>query len=243
MSNNERRSAVIDILLVIVVGIGTKLVFTNVEFVGWRFSSFPAFGVVLVMTTWMLRKGGWYWRDVGLTIPVTTKKWLITIGQALLAMIVIAAISMIFAHWIEQYFATVATAEGRFEGINGHFPTYMMWVFFAIAVGGFAEEMIFRGFLINRVETLLTNKAPILKSSAVSIIAIIFPALLFGFAHFYAKGMGGAIRISISGVVSGLFYLAYGRRLLPLVIGHAAWDVLIMTAYYLESPGDDGFWS
>ena len=63
-------------------------------------------------------------------------------------------------------------------------PTYMMWVFFAIAVGGFAEEMIFRGFLINRVETLLTNKAPILKSSVLSIIAIILPALLFGFAHF-----------------------------------------------------------
>jgi membrane protease YdiL (CAAX protease family) len=243
MSNNERRSAIIDILLVILVGISTKLIFTNVESVGWRFSSFPAFGVVLAMTTWMLRKRGWYWRDVGLIFPVTIKEWLITIGQALLAMIVIAAVSMTFGHWIGQYLATPATAEGRFEGINGHFPTYMMWVFFSIAVGGFAEEMIFRGFLINRVETLLTNKAPILKSSALSIIAIILPALLFGFAHYYAKGMSGAIRISISGMVSGMFYLAYGRRLLPLVIGHAAWDILIMTAFYLESPDGDGFWS
>ena len=33
------------------------------------------------MTTWMLRKRGWYWRDVGLIIPVTIKEWLITIGQ------------------------------------------------------------------------------------------------------------------------------------------------------------------
>jgi membrane protease YdiL (CAAX protease family) len=243
MHKNERRSAATDILLLIVVGIGTKLAFDHVEAVGWRFSSIPAFAAVLVLATWMLHTHGWRWRDVGLVFPTTTKGWIVTVGQALLAITITTAISMIFGNWIGQYFEVPPSAEARFDGINGHLPTYLMWVFFSIFVGGFAEEMIFRGFLINRVETLLTNRAPILKSSAVSVIAIVLPALLFGFAHYYAKGMEGALRISVWGIGYGLFYLAYRRRILPLVVGHAAWDILIMTALYKVSPGDDGFWS
>lgn len=243
MNNSIRLSAVMDILLVIVVGIGTKMIFNNIEAVGWRFSSFPAFAVVLVMTTWMLNARGWHWRDVGLIFPTTFKSWGISIAQALLAIVVTIAISIAFGMWLGQYFAVTPETEGRFEGIVGHFPTYLMWLFFSVAVGGFAEEMIFRGFLINRFESLLSNIAPIHKSSLVSLSAIILPALLFGFAHYYYKGMNGALRITVYGFVSGLFYLAYGRRLVPLIIGHAAWDILIMTVRYIDPPDDGGFFS
>ena len=96
MNNSIRLSAAMDILLVIVVGIATKMIFNNIEAVGWRFSSFPAFAVVLVMTTWMLNARGWHWRDVGLVFPTTTKSWGISIAQALLAIVVTIAISIAF---------------------------------------------------------------------------------------------------------------------------------------------------
>ncbi len=238
MISTIRKSAATDILLVIIVGITVKLLFNNIEAVGWRYSSFPAFVVVILMTTWMLRRRQWKWQDVGLVFPTSLRGWFVTLIQAIIAMGVAVTVTVIVGKWVGQYFEVPPSSDGRFAGIQGHLPTYLFWILVALPIAVVSEELIFRGFLINRFESLLSGQAPIAKTSAISFVAIVFPALLFGFAHYYYRGLNGALKISAFAIVYGIFYLAYDRKLLPLIIGHAAWNTIGLTARYLEVPDE-----
>lgn len=69
-------------------------------------------------------------------------------------------------------------------------------------------------FLIPRLEVLLKGTGR----------AIVVSALLFGSYHVY-QGPISAITVCMAGVINGAVF-AVTRRLWPLVIGHALYDIL-----------------
>jgi membrane protease YdiL (CAAX protease family) len=122
----------------------------------------------------------------------------------------------------------------RFAGIAGNLPIYLLWVSIGWVIGGFTEEMVFRGFLINRFDRLIHGVKAGGRFSAGMLVAIAAPAFLWGLAHVYTRGLVGSLPVMLAGVAMGILYIAFGRRLIPLIIAHGALDTLITTLKYLQ---------
>lgn len=85
-----------------------------------------------------------------------------------------------------------------------------LWILLSLSAG-FAEELMFRGYLQRRLET----RGPIL--------AILGQAVIFGVMHFY-QGFWPVVRITIYGVMFGVV-ARWRRSLRPGMIAHAWTDI------------------
>jgi membrane protease YdiL (CAAX protease family) len=95
-------------------------------------------------------------------------------------------------------------------------------------VSSFGEEVIYRGFLINRISELgLFGKRG-------KIVAVILSAVIFGFAH-YNWGPMGIGQTAFMGLALGFCYIYMKKRLWILIIAHAYMDTILMVQMYLAS--------
>ena len=232
MRQEPRALALIDVVLVVGVAIAVQSVLTPFTS---RFASLGTALSVLALASILINHRGWSWRDFGLQGPGSLKQGIITVGQAMLALVCLVIIGALTSKGLSMFLDHPVVTDDRFAGIEGNIPSYIMWLVIGWVVGGFTEEMVFRGFLINRVEAFLKNEAPIVKTTALSLVAIIIPAVLFGFAHYWNRGLYGALQIIPIGIGFGLFYLLYGRRLLPLILAHGTVDTLGITSRFLNA--------
>ena len=69
--------------------------------------------------------------------------------------------------------------QNRFSNLEGNLSVYIYWLVISWVIGGFIEELLFRGFLILRFEKVL-SKLPFATA-----IAILIQALIFGQQHMY----------------------------------------------------------
>jgi hypothetical protein len=92
-------------------------------------------------------------------------------------------------------------------------PEIVTWVALSCAAG-FAEELVFRGYLLRQFEAW--TRRPWL--------AIILQALLFGISHGY-QGVSACLSIALFGVLFGLV-ARWRRDVRPGMIAHAATDIL-----------------
>ena len=93
-------------------------------------------------------------------------------------------------------------------------------IFASCLATGFHEELVCRGYLIPRFETLLGSTWK----------SILFSSIVFGTLHVH-KGMEGVITSGLSGVIWGIGFSAT-RRIWPVVISHALWDYVVATHLY-----------
>lgn len=87
-----------------------------------------------------------------------------------------------------------------------------LWIAMAVS-SGFAEELAFRGYLLQQFSSWTGSTA----------VAIVLQAILFGIGHAYL-GARQALLIIASGVVMGLF-AAWLRNIRPLMVAHAWADI------------------
>jgi len=90
------------------------------------------------------------------------------------------------------------------------------WVATLIALrAGFAEEIFYRGYAIERLQSLTGYKW----------LAVLVPLVIFAAAH-YRQGLGGIVAALILGGVLTIFYLKF-RDLIANIIGHFLEDFLL----------------
>ena len=91
--------------------------------------------------------------------------------------------------------------------------------------------MIFRGFLFERSAKLFGT------GRLQSILTLIAVTALFAVLHF-KQGLGGIENAAVTGLVVGTVYLLNGRRLFPIMVAHATFDLaaLAMILLNLELP-------
>lgn len=87
-----------------------------------------------------------------------------------------------------------------------------LWIALAVSAG-FAEELVFRGYLQAQLHALTHRRT----------VALVLQATLFGISHGY-KGAQGCIRIVIYGLLMGILALARGS-LRPGMVAHAWTDI------------------
>ena len=103
----------------------------------------------------------------------------------------------------------------------------MLTLFGVYIVASFGEEVIYRAFLINRLNELG------LSSKAGKVIVVLISAIIFGLAH-YSWGIMGIVQTSFMGLALGGSYLYLKKRIWILILAHAYMDTILMIQMYLN---------
>lgn len=89
----------------------------------------------------------------------------------------------------------------------------------------FVEELLFRGYLMNRLANLLN------KTKVAWAFALIINTIIFGLFH-SAQGFTMVIKTGLSGFLFGVAFLLIKRRLWPLVIAQGILDTITFLSFY-----------
>jgi membrane protease YdiL (CAAX protease family) len=101
-----------------------------------------------------------------------------------------------------------------FAGGLAKLQSQPLWVLvLAVAIGGTAEELLYRGYAIAQLERL----------GAALWLAALLPLVVFTFAHIPLWGLAPALTTFFAGGIFTLFFL-WQRDLWPNVIAHVATD-------------------
>ena len=183
-------------------------------------TSIIAIGIIVYILTISLRRTGTTWGSLGLK-KHSAKNHLLNfivlfIGFNLLGFI---------GQYISQQVGTPPDIS-KFDGLKGNLPVLFAAIGSVIVTSGFGEEMIYRGFILER----LTNLFSSFKNPA--IIALFTQAFIFGIIHSY-QGLSGIIGTGLAGLLFGAVYLSMGRNLTMLIFFHGFVNTLNFIALYL----------
>jgi membrane protease YdiL (CAAX protease family) len=113
--------------------------------------------------------------------------------------------------------------------LQGNLPLLLLSMTSIYFFSSFGEEVVYRGFLINRLEGLFGGGRKALA------VAVIVSSVIFGLAHF-GWGVTGMVQTGFMGLALALSYLLFKRNLWVLVAAHAYMDTaLILPLYFGQS--------
>jgi membrane protease YdiL (CAAX protease family) len=176
----------------------------------------------LAVASWRLEVTGASWQELGLRLPDNawhTLAWVAAfyVMGVLTSLLVINPLAKA-AGWPPLNLS-------RFAKLPGNTPLFiggLLLVWVQAAVG---EELVFRGFLLTRLELLLG------AGSGAAALAVAGQALVFGVAHWYL-GPRGVTNAVLLGLILGATYIADGRDLVPLILAHGLADSVSLVAIY-----------
>jgi membrane protease YdiL (CAAX protease family) len=168
-----------------------------------------------------LRKTGW--RDLGLRRPTN---WLRTIGIALIVGMVYTAIEIGLIEPLLYQLGVGSEDLSNFDGIRDNILVLGIWIIIGWTIGAFAEEMVYRGYLLNRLADLIGH------GRAGWAIGLIGSSAFFAFGHAYL-GMAGILLTFLEACVWVGLYLGGKRNLWLPIIGHGTTNTLAFILMYL----------
>jgi membrane protease YdiL (CAAX protease family) len=170
----------------------------------------------------MLHLRGIGWQSLGLVTPPV---W----WRAVLAAVAVYAGIWATTNWLVPPLAELLPPQSSGPSfilyVRGNLPATMLWLAIGCIVGGFMEECLFRGFLLNRVAVALGG------GNAALAVGVVAQALLFGALHLYG-GTFAFVFAAMAALVSGTLYLVTGRNLWPLIAAHAIWNAVSIWGVY-----------
>ncbi len=115
----------------------------------------------------------------------------------------------------------------QYNYLSGNLPMLLVSLAGVYFVSSFGEEVVYRGFLITRLQHLFGG-----QSRIALVAALIFSSIIFGFAHFGWGPMGIAQTTCMGGAL-GISFLMTKRRLWPLILAHGIMDTMLLVPLYL----------
>jgi len=98
----------------------------------------------------------------------------------------------------------------------------------AIVLGaGIGEEVIWRGFLFERLRRVFSN------DQFGNVVIVLISSAVFGLAHYADQGTAGVVQGVITGLAFGAMY-AWRKSLLAPILMHTALDVTALVMIYLN---------
>jgi uncharacterized protein len=119
----------------------------------------------------------------------------------------------------------------QFANLAGNLPRAALYLLLVWVIAAFGEELVWRGYVLNRVIGLLGRfRAPYS-------VALVMASLMFGLAHFH-QGLPGVVIESVGGLVLGAVYLGCDRNLAIPIAVHGVVDTIDVVLGYLgQLPG------
>jgi membrane protease YdiL (CAAX protease family) len=224
---DTRREAAFDVALVLAT--------ISVAWAVSRFWLYPALGVPnnaplilrpisgFLMAAWLVRRRGQGFAAYGFTRPPS-------IVRALLAALLLYGALTAVSRWLVPPLAAwLGTSDqpSFILYIRGRLAPTLLWVAIGWLVGGFSEELLFRGFLQRRVADLCGGR------QVGHGLGVLSQALLFGSLHWYA-GAFAFVHAAVFATVFGIAYFAAGRNLWPLILVHGIWNTIGVWGVYTQ---------
>jgi uncharacterized protein len=157
-------------------------------------------------------------RLLGLTASMP---WLTTIALALGWLVLMLAYSPL-ADLIATRLVAAPPNLRTFRPIQQSTATLVMGIIVAWILGGFLEELIFRGIALQSIEALMM---PLLPMPLAAAIAIVVAAVGAGIIHLYQR-LRAAIIITQLSMLFGLLFVISGHNLWTVIICHGLYDTI-----------------
>ena len=160
--------------------------------------------------------------EIGFRRP---ESWARTIFLAIAFGVVIQLVFSIVVDPLLARWTGTPVDVSSLDGMRGNLVNYLIMLAVGWVLGGFLEEMLFRGYLLKRIRLVLGD------SPAATLIAILLPALAFGLAHSYQDTAGMISTGLIGAILGGLFVWYRGNLWLPIMV-HGFSNVVGVTLIY-----------
>lgn len=207
------------ILEVLLVLAGIALIATGI---------FPFAILLLFGLAWIsLRLRHLHWRDVGLSRPAN---WLKTIGLAVLIGAGYQALDTVLIAPLLQRLTGEAIDLSQFALLHGNLGALIVFLVITWTEAAFIEEMLFRGYLLNRLMDVTGRQR---LGIAVSLIIC---AVFFGLGHTY-QGITGVLDTALAGLLLSLLYLYAKRNLWLAILTHGMVDTFGFLLIYFGWAG------
>jgi membrane protease YdiL (CAAX protease family) len=178
----------------------------------------------LLLLGWIsLRLRGLRWRDVGFARPAS---WTRAVAIGLIAGAALESLELLVT---QPFLVTVLGKQpdlDMFRALHGNLKWTALALLGAWSLAAFGEEMVYRGYLMNRVADLFH------RTRAAWITSLLSVPAGFGLAHAY-QGITGVIDEGLMGLLLGILYLANGRNLVVPIIAHGVSDSIDFILMYL----------
>jgi membrane protease YdiL (CAAX protease family) len=118
-----------------------------------------------------------------------------------------------------------------FPAVRGNLKFALVVVVLIWILAAFGEELVYRGYLMNRVADLGRG------TRTAWVVSLFLISAIFGFAH-YQQGLTGIIEEGSDGLILGLMYLASRHNLAIPIVAHGVCDTIDIALLFLgKYPG------
>ena len=177
----------------------------------------PIAAVLVFLWVWLSRTP---LREIGLVRP---DSWL---GVIVFGVIAGVGAMLLMKAVVMPYFGAPPTNPVLAPYI-GNLDAALIGTVEMIILAGLAEEIVFRGFLFNRLQVAFGTGW---FARALMIAGV---ALFFGGLHYFGQGYFGALNATIMGFLFCVIYFLNKQRLWFLIVMHSAFDVCAVWLTYL----------
>jgi len=167
-----------------------------------------------------LRKSGW--RDVGLRQPAS---WPRTIGIGLMAGVANALIALWLIAPAIDFLGGGKEDLSQYASLPGNVPLLIVWILIGWIIGGFVEEMVYRGYLLNRIAGFFGPRAG-------WAIGLLVSSAFFALGHLHL-GISGIVQTFFEACFWAVLYLVGRRNLWLPIIGHGITNTIAFILMYL----------
>ena len=172
------------------------------------------------------------WGSIGARFGLASRT---AVGRAIaksLPILLFAIVGFIFGSIVGAN--VVGIPEGanmsNYNFLQSNLPMLVVSLAGVYLVSSFGEEVIYRGFLITRIEEMFRGPTKLAVATAVVVSSVVF-----GFAHF-GWGPMGIIQTTFMGAALGVSFLMTQRNIWPLVLAHGYMDTILLVQLYLAAP-------
>jgi len=168
------------------------------------------------------------WRDVGLRV---FRNWKTTFLMGLAAGLLLEGFELFVSQPILVKVLGKQPDLEDFRPLIGNLKLTLIFLALTWTLAAFGEEMVYRGYLMNRVADLFN------RTRGAWVISLIGVHVAFGVAHAY-QGWTGIIDEGLSGLLLGIIYLRTGRNLAVPIVAHGIGDTIDFVLIFLgKYPG------
>jgi uncharacterized protein len=195
----------------------------------WKHHIFLSKVPYLFLLGWLsLRLRGMRWRDVGFGIY---ESWGKTVLIGILAGCGIELLELFVTQPLLARLTGKMPDLSEVTQVAGNVQWLAISLAFTWTLFAFGEELVYRGYLMNRIAGLLG------RTRVAWGIALVLASVVFGISHFN-QGITGVSENFIDGMILGALYLSCGRKLWVPIIAHGVTDTVDFLLIFLHKyPG------
>lgn len=171
----------------------------------------------------MFRLRGYKWSFVGFKKP---ESWRRTILLAIAAGVLLQLASEFIIEPVLTYVTAHPQDLSDFSPLVGNLPLTLLMLLVVWILAAFGEELIYRGFLMNRLADIGN------RTRFAWVASLVLVSVLFGLGHAY-QGTAGILGSTLSGLFMGSLYLYSRRNLWLPILAHGVSDTVGLIIIYL----------